>query len=369
MQLEWHGHYLDGRSAQRRAAAVQLQATSLRITLDDGTQLEWPYDEITLTQGAYTGEQVRLERGGEFAEVLLLAEKEFLATLHRVAPNRAGRFHNPADRPARFRATIVAGALSLVALIAIYLYGLPALATAVTPFVPVSWEEKLGAMVVEQLLQPDAQCNDPAGRKAIDDIVAQLTATVPNNPYRFHIYVVNDPTINALAAPGGHIVVFRGLLESTRRPEELAGVLAHEVQHVLKRHSTKLILQHVSTGLLMSAFFGDISGLASFGLEAAQTLALLRYSRAHETDADEEGLKMLQAGGIDGTGMITFFETLSAKAERERGFLNFLSSHPDTQERIERLKSLVRQAKQAPAARLSYDWAEVKKLCAGQSRS
>lgn len=369
MQLEWHGHYLDGKRAQRRAAAVQLQASGLRITLDDGTQLDWPYDEIAQTQGSYAGEQVRLERGGEFAEVLLIEDKEFLATLHRAAPSRAGRFHNPADRPARFRATIVAGALAAAALIAIYLYGLPALATAVTPFVPVAWEEKLGAMVVEQIVQPAALCDDPAHRKTIEGIVAKLVSTVPKNPYKFRIYVVNDPTINALAAPGGHIVVFRGLLDSTRRPEELAGVLAHELQHVLKRHSTKLILQHVSTGLLMSAFFGDVSGLASFGLEAAQTLALLRYSRTYETDADEEGLKMLQASGIDGTGMITFFERLSAQAGPERRLPKFLSSHPNTQERIERLKLLVREGRQAPAARLEYDWAEVKKLCAGRSRN
>lgn len=369
MQLEWHGHYLDGKSAQRRTATVQLQASSLRITLADGTQFDWPYDAITQTQGSYAGEQVRLERGGEFTEALLIADKEFLVTLHRVASSRAGRFHNPADRPARFRATIIAGVVSVVALIAIYLYGLPALATAVTPFVPVAWEEKLGAMVVEQIVQPGALCDDPARRKAIEGIVAKLTATVPKNPYKFRVYVVNDPTINALAAPGGHIVVFRGLLESTRRPEELAGVLAHELQHVLKRHSTKLILQHVSTGLLMSAFFGDVSGLASFGLEAAQTLALLRYSRAHETDADEEGLKMLQASGIDGTGMITFFETLNAKAGPEREVLKFLSSHPNTQERIEHLKLLVREGRQTPAARLDHDWAEVKKLCAGRSRN
>ncbi|MBM4297064.1 MAG: M48 family metallopeptidase, partial [Deltaproteobacteria bacterium] len=342
-------------------------ASGLRITLDDGALLDWPYAEIKQTQGAYAGEQVRLERGGEFAEALLIQDSDFLATLHRVAPNRAERFHNPADRPARLRATIVAGVVSIVALIALYLYGVPALATAVTPFVPVAWEEKLGAMVMDQMVQPEKQCNDPVLRKTIDEIVAKLTATVPNSPYKFRVYLVNDPTVNALAAPGGYIVIFRGLLEATRRPEELAGVLAHELQHVLKRHSTKLILQHVSTGVLMSAFFGDVSGLASFGLEAAQTLALLRYSRGHESEADAAGLKMLNAAGIDGSGIISFFEILQAKSGGEPGFLKYVSSHPDTQDRIARLKSLADQTEQAAARPLRYDWANVKKICAARS--
>lgn len=367
MQLEWPAHYLDGKSALRRSAVVQLQASSLRIALDDGRVLDWPYEEINQTQGSYAGEQVRLERGGEFTEALLIDDKEFLSALHRAVPNRASRFHNPADRPARFRATIVAGAVAVVALIAIYLHGVPALATAVAPFVPVTWEEKLGAMVIDQMVQPDKQCNDPARRKAIDEIVAKLTATVPNNPYKFRVYIVNDPTINALAAPGGYIVIFRGLLESTRRPEELAGVLAHELQHVLKRHSTKLLLQHVSTGLLMAAFFGDASGLASFGLEAAQTLALLRYSRGHESEADEAGLAMLTAAGIDGSGIISFFEILKSKTGGDLGFLKYVSSHPDTQERIERLKSLASQSKQPTAKALHYDWSDVKKICGTRS--
>ena len=363
MQLVWQGYYLDGKSAARRAATIELQASNLHITLDGGAVLQWPYDEIVQTQGAYAGEQVRLERGGEFGEVLLIADKEFLTALHWLAPNRAAKFHNPKDRPARWRATIVAGAVSVAALIVIYLYGLPALATAVTPWVPVSWEEQLGAAVVEHVARPASQCNDPARRQVIDDLLAKLIASVPDNPYKFRVLIVNDPTINALAAPGGYIVIFRGLLEATRTPEELAGILAHELQHVLKRHSTKLLLQHVSTGLLMAAFLGDVSGVASFGLDAAQTLVLLRYSRGYEIEADEEGLKMLNAAAIDTRGIISFFKTMKQKESDSPAILKYLASHPDTGDRIARLESLAGDPKISKFPPLMYDWSDVKKVC------
>lgn len=247
--------------------------------------------------------------------------------------------------------------------------GLPALATAVTPWVPVSWEEKLGATVIEHLVQPDNQCNDPVRRKVIDELVAKLTASVPGSPYKFRVFIVNDPTVNALATPGGYVVIFRGLLEATRWAEELAGVLAHELRHVLKRHSTKLMLQHVSTGLLMTALFGDASGIASFGVDAARTIVLLRYIRGHETEADEEGLKMLGAAGIDPTGMISFFETMKQKEVEAPAVFKYLASHPDTQDRIARLNALAEKSPPARAKPLRYDWQDLTRICqAGATR-
>ena len=154
MQLEWQAFYLDGKSAVRRPATVQLQPSALRIVIDGGDTVYWPYESIEQTQGSYTGEQVRLERGAEFPEILLLSDHGFLAALHQFAPARAGRFHNPARRQARIRATILAGVVSVILVVLAYLYGIPALATAVTPWVPIAWEESLGALAVDHLAAP-----------------------------------------------------------------------------------------------------------------------------------------------------------------------------------------------------------------------
>lgn len=344
MQLEWQAFYLDGRSAVRRAATVQLQPSALRIVIEGGAPLYWPYESIKQTQGSYSGEQVRLEYGAELPEVLLLSDHGFLAAMHQFAPGRAGRFHNPARRQARVRATILAGVVSVILVVTAYLYGIPALARAVTPWVPVAWEEALGAVAVDYLASPESRCGDPSRQRILDDLMTRLSMAVAKSPYKIRVMVVNNPTMNALAAPGGYIIVFRGLIDAAGTPEELAGVLAHELQHVLRRHSTRLLLQHVSTGLLMAALVGDASGLASFGLDAAQNLALLRYSRGHETEADEEGLRTLIAAGIDPAGMVSFFEKIQQKEGREPRYLSYLSSHPNTLERIARLRSLIAQS-------------------------
>src|SRR5438046_2895507 len=127
-------------------------------------------------------------------------------------------------------------------------------------------------------------------------------------PYPLRVYVVDMPTVNAFAAPGGSVVIFRGLLQRTDSPEQLAGVLAHEFQHVLQRHSTRAIIQHTSSGLLIAALTGDVTGPLAYGLEAARVLGHLRYSREAETEAGAEGLTMLLAARVDPAGMITFFE-------------------------------------------------------------
>ena len=152
--------------------------------------------------------------------------------------------------------------------------------------------------------------------------------------------VSDEPIVNAFALPGGNIVVFRGLLEETARPEELAGVLAHEMQHVLKRHTTHRLIQESSTGLLISALSGDFTGSMAFGVKSAGTLALMQYDREEEAEADREGMKMILAAGIDPQGMIDFFVKLKDKGKMPR-FLKYVSNHPATEDRIAKLREMV----------------------------
>ena len=154
------------------------------------------------------------------------------------------------------------------------------------------------------------------------------------------VYVVNRPVVNALAVPGGHVVIFHGLLERTGTPEELAGVVAHELQHILRRHTTRAVIQDMATGLLLMALTGDVTGPLAYGLETARTLGELRYSRRAEEEADTEGMKMLLAARVDPAGMIDFFEKIGREEGRSRRPSTYLSSHPLPADRIARLKAL-----------------------------
>jgi predicted Zn-dependent protease len=363
MKTDWEGHYLDGQSAIRHPAVIRLMRSGLEVTTEGGARW-WPYPEIRQTQGFYAGEEVRLERGGEISEVLLISDTAFLTELHRVAPELATRFHHPGHRRMRARLTLLAAAAVIAVTTALYLWGIPAVAGVVASRVPVSWEERLGQAVMDQIAPPGKRCTDPALARAIEEIMITLTRTFPSTPYTFRVVVVDNPTVNALAIPGGYIVLLRGLLQRTRSAEELAGVLAHELQHVVRRHSTRMLVQNASTALLLAALTGDASDAMSLGLEAARTLGTLRYSRGHEEEADAEGTRMLIAARIDPAGLASFFASLGEEGREAPAFLGYLSTHPSMPDRIARLKSLAAKTDGTPVKLLpDLEWREVTTLC------
>jgi predicted Zn-dependent protease len=230
----------------------------------------------------------------------------------------------------------------------------------------VSWEEKLGNAAMEEIGRSERRCVDADREAAIMAIVNRLLEPMPNVPYKFRLTVFNDTSVNAFALPGGQIVLLRGLIERSKTPEELAGVLAHELQHVLKRHATRLLLQHASTGLMLVAVSGDLTGVMAYGLESARVLGTLSYSRGLESEADSEGVRMLMAADIDPAGMIDFFEKLRASEGNLQSATRYLNSHPLAVDRVDNLKKLIASIphKTRPVE-LNRDWDDVRKICRG----
>jgi predicted Zn-dependent protease len=333
------GVYLDGRTAERRRVTVRLLPDRLELLTEAGDPLTWPFSEIRRTQGRFAGEQTRFERGAPIAEALLIDDPVLLAALYRAAPKLGAAAYDPSRRRARIAWTAAAAVAAIVASVGLINYGVPALAGAVTPHIPLSWDVRLGDAILEHFAEVDQRCDDPVLQTAIDEIFASTLGS-SNAAYPFRLIVLDVPELNAFAAPGGPVVVLRGLLRRTETPEELAGVLAHEAQHIIRRHSTRALLQQASTGLAIAAITGDVSGAAAFGLNAAASLGTLRYSRTHETEADDEGMRMILDAGIDPAGMIAFYELLAREGPELPGMLSYLSTHPATDERVQRLKAL-----------------------------
>jgi predicted Zn-dependent protease len=94
--------------------------------------------------------------------------------------------------------------------VGLYRWGIPGIASAATPFIPVAWEESLGRQVVAHLAPETQQCRNPERLRKLNLIVQTLAATHPESPYRITLSVVDDPTVNAFAAPGGRVVILRG---------------------------------------------------------------------------------------------------------------------------------------------------------------
>lgn len=357
-------YYLDGHTATRHRVTLATTPATLHIVMPDGSTKQWPYAEIRQTQGTHQGEPVRLEFGPEPAEAIVCSTAALLKDIHEAAPSLARHFHNPNRRHARIGWTLCATIGVALMVVGLYRWGIPSAAAAVTPYVPVAWEKSLGQQVVAHLAPEAQQCRDPERLKKLDQIVQTLVATRPTSPYRITLSVVDAPTVNAFAAPGGQVVLLRGLLERTASPEQLAGVLAHELQHVYQRHTTTAILEQVTTTFLLTAVSSDMSGGLAWGLEGAHTMGSLHYSRTHETEADIEGLRMIQAAHLDPAAMIAFYETMENGAQDHAGPPDFLSTHPDMGERLATLITLAGPPPSNTRRLLpGEDWKDIRTLC------
>jgi predicted Zn-dependent protease len=210
----------------------------------------------------------------------------------------------------------------------------------------------------------------PALTAYVSSVGQFIAATSERKDVTYTFTVLNTPDVNAFAVPGGYIVVLRGLLEEMRTAEELAGVLAHEIQHVLRRHSTKALVQHISTGLLLTAVSGDVSGVMAYGLEGARVLGQLSYGRAAEEEADILGMRLVIAAGLDPQGMIAFFEATQKDERRGPGRPVYLSSHPGAADRIARLTRLAQAAPPPRRPALGEtEWAALRAICAKPSET
>lgn len=359
----WSGFHYDGRTAHREPVIIAITADGLHLTREDGESFTWRFDEIRRVPPLHRGERLRLERGGELAEAVVVSEEGLLEAVRAVAPDAARRMGRRPLLDESARDTITKIGLGLAALAAIYVWGLPALASLVAPRIPVSWEERLGRGLVERMVPPTSRCTDPARQEALEDILARLLATTPDSPYRFTLMVADDSVINAFAAPGGYVVVNLGLLQATRTPEELAGVLAHEVQHVLRRHSTRAIVREIPLRIAVAAMFGG-DAIGELAGPAAGALAATRYQRGDELEADREGLRMLLAAQVDPRGMVDFFGTLAARGREAPRLATYLSSHPQTADRSAALEALVADARRAPIPLVpDYPWERIGQSC------
>ncbi len=210
--------------------------------------------------------------------------------------------------------------------------------------IPLSWEQKLGDVAWEQVKAQEVMVEDPELIRKLSQVTAKLVKTGESGGYEFRFHIAkNDVLMNAYALPGGNIVVYTGLMKKVKREEQLAGVLAHEMAHVLRRHSLQNLVSKVGLWVVISTVVGDGGALAAILAESSQMVLGQKFSRDVERDADEVAWQILMEAGVDPRGLREFFELLLAEERAMMGglgagALNWLSTHPSTEERIERLR-------------------------------
>lgn len=217
--------------------------------------------------------------------------------------------------------------------------------------VSIESEAQMGKIVFAQVEASTPLIKEGQALEAIREIGGKLTA---GSKYTYHWYIAKDPMVNAFAMPGGYVVVNTGLIQAADNAEEVAGVLAHEVQHVERRHSLKGMVYNLGLSAALNLAVGDVGG--GVWTDAAAQLSALKFGRDHEIESDRLGLEALKRAGIDARGMVRFFEKLK---KQDGTTITLLSTHPATDDRLAALETLVRE-QTAPVTSLPYDWASIK---------
>jgi predicted Zn-dependent protease len=178
-------------------------------------------------------------------------------------------------------------------------------------------ERELGEKVLQEVRKVWPMVQDPAPREYIARIGKRILATMEPQPFEYEFYVLNTPEINAFAVPGGKVFFNSGLILMVETEDELAGVMAHEIGHVLARHIARQSEQGMKLGLatlgaLLAGIFLGPAAATAIGVTAQATTAtvMLKYSREHEEEADFLGLKNMERAGYDPRAMVSMLKKI-----------------------------------------------------------
>ena len=225
----------------------------------------------------------------------------------------------------------------LALILAGYFWLVPWVGERVAKNISKEWEISMGAKMHSAML--DQFRVDTIKTKYINDFFKELGYNIH---YRVSITVVESKEVNAFAVPGGHIVVYRPILDKMKEPEQLAALLSHEASHIELRHSLRNLFRSMARKMFLAMIIGNESGIAGFLVDNADNLKGLEYSRSLETEADNYGIGLMKSSGIDPAGMLGLMEILQKETGGKEPSA-FLSTHPVFKSRIENIKELVEQ--------------------------
>jgi len=349
--------YFDGKVAAEKAVTVTLDRRGLIISGLPGGPVLWTASHLRAIDRPTAGSPLRLACESTPDARLVIANDAFAAEFLKRVPHLKGGLTR--QRLTRYAMIVGITVLSIAALGYLVLVFAP---RQIALAMPDHWRDALGAQIETSFTKDMDVCGNPAGRAALDRLAARVREANPDIP-PFTLTVYDTPVVNAFALPGGRIAIFSKLIATADTPEEVAGVLAHEIGHVANRHSEAQLVRAIGLQLLLSLASGG-SGGDRLG-EFASVLAILRYSRDAEREADDYAQKTMSNAAIDPLGLKIFFEKMQ---KLEGGGLtgifgdlgDMISTHPLTQERIDAIKPL--EGKPRPIL-TSQEWQDLRDIC------
>lgn len=346
--------YFDGTSSRKRPVTLDF-AGALLIRGEGGVLASWSFAAIRRVDGPPGVLRLSCEAAAPLARLELrdpaLGERiaSLCPSLDAHLPGRGG-----------VRRIVLWSLAALISIVSVIVFGVPVVADRLTPLIPATFERRLGQVADNQVkaIFDAKSCDAEEGQAAFAKLVGALRAAGGLDT-SVQSAVVATSTANAIALPGGKIYLFNGLLAKAESPDEIAGVLAHELGHVHHRDHLRGMLRNGGTSFLLGLLFGDITGSGAV-IFASRQLFDASYSREGETDADTFAIEVMRKLGRSPRPMGELLFRVTGK-EGARN-IAILASHPLTEDRLERMK---REERPAVGAALLTDaeWKALKAIC------
>jgi Zn-dependent protease with chaperone function len=360
-----------------------VSAAGLAINDATGTAIDtWPAADVALVDRPQAGLPLRLGRLGNPQVRLIIQDRAALAELSAHCPNLRRRVRLDRRSAARLGALLVAAALSVAALVH---FVIPEIATQVARSMPPQLERRIGEGVADQLAllmgaiegrRRALACAAPSGVAALEALLARLAparqsaegregASDPGPDLPPTVRVLDARLVNAFALPGAVIVLPRGMIDFSRSPDELAGVLAHELGHIALRHPIETLIKVAGVSTLFSLLIGDVTGGAVI-VALGEYMIRVSYTRPVEQAADAYAVAALHRAAIDPAATAAAFARLLPKGAAGGALERALSTHPPTEDRVALFRAAAREGQPALSA---GEWAALKAICAEKAQS
>lgn len=362
--------YYDGLVARAARVLVQVDtapaegppALTIRLVENDHEIDRWPLQSL-MTRPARPGE-LRIGSDARPPGARLIVVGEALVTeLENLVPH----LHRAATKRRRSeRRVLFGGVVALAGAIAAFVFALPYAVGPVAGVIPPAWEIGTGELAEHQLAamfgvgDTFSSCGSGEQRDvaqvALDRFGADAVRGI-ETPFTPHILVVRSPLRNAFSLPGGRILLFSGLIDRMEDGDELAGVLAHEIGHMVARDGMKSVIAATATGFFAGFVTGDLTGTSVAGGLGAAILEA-RFSQAAEADADRYAIAVAERLGFDASGLADLLMRIDIASTP----FSLLESHPPTPERVLMMTGVASPEGAKPVFS-DEEWRAIRSLC------
>jgi beta-barrel assembly-enhancing protease len=349
----------------RAGVVIRLESAGLVAETPAGQRFQAPYDQCELSRGG-ASEQMWFCRTRE-PDLTIFSEARGFAGALKTAGGAAlaaqfAQLEGELAREGKRRRRVWSAVLGATLLVLAGGYwGLRRAGRASVTMLPASVDEQLGELAIEHMDLQGPVIEDAVLRAGIERVVQRLSPAASASGFKFQFRVVDAPIVNAFALPGGQVVVYTGLLRAAQSPEQLAGVLAHEMAHVTRRHGMQRIAQSLGVVAAVQLLFGDVSGVAAVAVEVLRQGAINSYSRDQEHEADMDAVHTLARAHVDPRALADFFAVLEKREGNLPTLVAWLGTHPELSQRIRDVRAQAQKQPKTAFTPLLDDWAEIQR--------